>query len=100
MDLTDWCYALCCFSSTSTFKMRMYKALVCECADDSKIGDIIDSEEGYQHLHQDLDPLGKWADERQIEFNDKCEALQVGKSNYRTFTMISWSLGSAVEQRD
>ena len=31
-------------------------------SDDTKIGGIVDSEEGYQKLQQDLDQLGKWAE--------------------------------------
>ena len=38
-------------------------------ADDTKIGGIVDCEEGYQKLQQDLDQLGKWAKKWQMEFN-------------------------------
>ena len=45
-------------------------------ADDTKIGGIVDSEESYLRLQRDLDQLGQWADEWQMEFNlDKCEVM-------------------------
>eukprot|EP00061_Rhincodon_typus_P014449 g41472.t1 len=50
--------------------------------DDTKIGSIMDSEEGYQKLQQNLDQLGKWTEKRQMEFNvDECEVSHFGKSN-------------------
>ena len=38
-------------------------------ADHTKIGGIVDSEEGYLGLQRDLDQLDQWADEWQMEFN-------------------------------
>eukprot|EP00061_Rhincodon_typus_P005546 g25182.t1 len=47
-----------------------------------EIGGIVNSEEGYRKLQQDLDQLGKWAEKWQMEFNmDKHEVLYSGKSN-------------------
>ena len=43
--------------------------MVSKFADDTKIGGIVDSEESYLGLQQDLDRLGQWADEWQMEFN-------------------------------
>ena len=37
-------------------------------ADDTKIGGTVDSEESYLRLQRDLDQLGQWADEWQMEF--------------------------------
>eukprot|EP00061_Rhincodon_typus_P001378 g14633.t1 len=49
-------------------------------ADDTKIGDAVVSEEGYFRIQQDLDQMGRWAEEWQMEFNlDKCEVLHFGK---------------------
>ena len=56
--------------------------MVSKFADDTKIGDIVDSEGGYLGLQQDLDQLGQWAVEWQMEFNlDKCEVMHFGRSN-------------------
>ena len=56
--------------------------MVSKFTDDTKIGGIMDSEEGYLGLQQDLDQLGQWADEWQMEFNlDKCEVMHFGRSN-------------------
>jgi len=42
----------------------------------------VDSAEGYLGLQQDLDQLGQWSDEWQMEFNlDKCEVVHFGRSN-------------------
>ena len=47
--------------------------MVSKFADDTKIGGIVDNEEGYLGLQWNLDQLGQWADEWQMEFNlDKC----------------------------
>ena len=37
--------------------------MVSKVADDTKIGGIVDSEDGYLLLQRDLDQLGQWADE-------------------------------------
>ena len=37
--------------------------MVSKFADDTKIGGIVDSEEGYLRLQWDLDQLGQWVDE-------------------------------------
>ena len=53
-------------------------------------------------MQQDLDQLGRWAEEWLMEFNTKkCEVFHFGKSNKgRTFTVNSRALGNVVEQRD
>eukprot|EP00061_Rhincodon_typus_P011931 g37310.t1 len=44
--------------------------------DDTKIGNVVDSEEGYLRVQRDLDQMGKWAEEWQLELNlNKCEVL-------------------------
>ncbi|XP_059843914.1 P-selectin glycoprotein ligand 1 isoform X2 [Hypanus sabinus] len=71
-------------------------------ADDTKIGGVVDSEEGFQSLQRDLDQLEKWAEKWQMEFNtDKCEVLHFGRTNQgRTYKVNGRTLRSAVEQRD
>ena len=78
------------------------RGMVSKVADESKLGGIIDTKEGYQKLHGDLDQLGKWAEDWQIDFNtDKCEVLHFGKSNQgRTCTVNGRALESVEEQRD
>eukprot|EP00061_Rhincodon_typus_P013531 g39957.t1 len=36
---------------------------------DTKIGGVVDSEESYLRVHWDLDQMGRWAKEWQMEFN-------------------------------
>eukprot|EP00061_Rhincodon_typus_P015194 g42732.t1 len=43
--------------------------IVSKFADDTKIRDIVDSEEGYLRVQWDLDEMGQWAEEWQMEFN-------------------------------
>eukprot|EP00061_Rhincodon_typus_P015643 g43430.t1 len=76
--------------------------MISKFADDTKICSIVDSEEGYQKLQQDLDQMGKWAEKWQMEFNiDKYEVLHFGKSNQgRSFMVNSRALRSVVEQKD
>jgi len=71
-------------------------------ADDTKIGGVVDSEEGFQSLQRDLDQLEKWAEKWQMEFNaDKCEILHFGRTNQsRKYRLNGRTLKSAVEQRD
>ena len=52
--------------------------MVSKFADDTKIDGIVDSEGSYLQLQWDLDQLGQWADEWQMEFNlDKCEVIHL-----------------------
>ena len=76
--------------------------MVSKFADDTKIGGIVDSEEGYLRLQQDLDQLGQWADEWQMEFNlDKCKVIHFGRSNQgRVYSVNGRALGIVTEQRD
>ena len=69
-------------------------------ADDSKIGGIV--EESYLQLQRDLDKLGQWADEWQMEFNlDKCKVMHFGRLNQgRTYSVNGRVLGRVTEQRD
>jgi len=45
------------------------QGMISKFADDTKVGSIVDSEERYQKLQQDLDQLGKWAEKWQMEIN-------------------------------
>eukprot|EP00061_Rhincodon_typus_P005366 g24787.t1 len=76
--------------------------MVSKFADDTKIGGIVDNEEGYLRVQQDFDQMGQRAEEWQIEFNlDKCEVLHFGKANQgKTYTFNGKVLGSVAEQRD
>ena len=58
-------------------------------ADDTKSSGIVDREESYLQLQRDLDQLGQWADEWQVEFNlDKCEVMHFGRLNQgRTYSV-------------
>ena len=49
--------------------------MISKFADDTKIDGIIDSEEGYQKLQQDLDQLGKWAEKWQMEFKQRTKKI-------------------------
>ena len=56
--------------------------LISRFADDTKIGEVADSDEDCQRIQQDIDRLGKWAEKCQMEFNlDKCEVMHFGRSN-------------------
>ncbi|WP_221627760.1 reverse transcriptase domain-containing protein, partial [Proteus mirabilis] len=71
-------------------------------ADDTKVGGVVDSEEGCGRLQRDIDKLQSWAERWQMEFNvAKCEVIHFGKSNKK---MGYWAngriLGSVDEQRD
>lgn len=51
-------------------------------ANDTKICDVMDSAEYSPRLDQDLDQMGKYTKELQIEFNtDKCNALHFDNLN-------------------
>eukprot|EP00061_Rhincodon_typus_P006699 g27627.t1 len=43
--------------------------MVSKFADDTKIGGVVNSEEGYLRVQRDLDQMGQWAEEWQMEFN-------------------------------
>ena len=56
--------------------------VVSKFADETKTGGILFSEEGYLRLRWDLDQLGQWAEEWQMEFNlDKCKVMHFGRLN-------------------
>lgn len=62
------------------------------------MGSIVDSEDGYQNLQQDLDWLYRWAEEWLMEFHtDKCEVLYFGKSEYRGWD-VTLQLYKTLEQ--
>eukprot|EP00061_Rhincodon_typus_P000873 g13050.t1 len=57
------------------------EGMVSKFADDTKIGVVVDSDEGYLRVQQDLDQMGQWAKEWQVQFNlDKYEVLHFGQS--------------------
>ena len=45
------------------------EGMVSKFADDTKLGGISDNEESYEKLQEDLDQLGKWVDDWQMDFS-------------------------------
>ena len=78
------------------------EGMVSKFADDTKISGVVDSEEGYLRLKQDLDQQGQWAKVWQMEFNlDKCEKMHFDRLNQgRTYSVNGRALGRVTEQRD
>ena len=76
--------------------------MVSKFADDTKIGGIVDSEEGYLGLQMVLDQLGQRADKWQMEFNlDKCKVMHFVRSNQgRIYSVNGRALGRGTEKRD
>ena len=71
-------------------------------ADDTKVGGVVDSEDGCYSLQRDIDRLHSWAERWQMEFNaEKCEVIHFGKSNRAIeYRANGRTLGSVDEQRD
>eukprot|EP00061_Rhincodon_typus_P003072 g19207.t1 len=56
--------------------------VVSKFADDNNIGGVMDSKKGYLRVQWDVDQMGQWAEEWQMEFNlDKREMLHFGMAN-------------------
>ncbi|GCC34259.1 hypothetical protein chiPu_0012732 [Chiloscyllium punctatum] len=71
-------------------------------ADYTKIGGVVDSEEGCCRLQRDLDMMQSWAEEWQMEFNPvKCEVFHFGRTNKNAEYRVNGRVLSKVEeQRD
>jgi len=71
-------------------------------ADDTKVGGVVDSEEGCYRLQRDLDKLQSWAERWQMEFNvEKCEVMHFGRNNKCVeYRANGRTLNSVDEQRD
>lgn len=55
--------------------------IILQFADDTEVSGIVDSEDSYK-IQQNLDALGKWAEEQLTEFNaGKCKVLHFKKLN-------------------
>ncbi|CAM4561947.1 unnamed protein product [Caretta caretta] len=71
-------------------------------ADDTKLGGVVDTLEGRDRIHRDLDKLEDWTKRNLMRFKmDKCRALHLGRKNsmhcYRLGT--EW-LGSSSAEKD
>ena len=64
-------------------------------ADDCKFGKGISSRSDVEILRQDLQKLGIWAENWQMQFNiDKCSVIHVGRNNIQLNTNINTQGGS------
>eukprot|EP00061_Rhincodon_typus_P006399 g27009.t1 len=53
------------------------EGMVSKFADETNIGVLVDSEEGFLRLQRDLDQMDQWAEKWQMEFDlDKCESFE------------------------
>ncbi|XP_072443501.1 RNA-directed DNA polymerase from mobile element jockey isoform X1 [Chiloscyllium punctatum] len=75
---------------------------VSKLTDDTKIGGVVDNEEGCCRLQRDLDLIQSWAEEWQMEFNPvKCEFVHFGRTNKKAEYWVNDRVLSKVEeQRD
>ena len=71
-------------------------------ADDTKLGQVMCSEEDKEKLQSSLDALCSWADTWDMKFNvSKCKILHVGKNNPRyNFFMNGAQLSESEEEKD
>ncbi|XP_072335049.1 multiple inositol polyphosphate phosphatase 1b isoform X1 [Scyliorhinus torazame] len=71
-------------------------------ADDTKIGGVVDNEEGCCRLQKDIDRMQSWAEKWQMEFNpEKCEVVHFGRTNMNVEYRVNGRvLGNVAEQRD
>eukprot|EP00061_Rhincodon_typus_P005695 g25524.t1 len=76
--------------------------LISKFADNTKFGDIVDSDEDCQRIQQDTDQLEAWAEECQVEFNlAKCEVIHFERSStVGNYTVNGRTLRSIDLQRD
>jgi ribonucleases P/MRP protein subunit RPP40 len=82
--------------------MAMRKQLLRKFADDTKIGQVLDSPESTRQLQQMLDRLCEWATRWGMSFKvQKCHVMHVGRNNPRaTYTMNGTQLQVTRSERD
>ena len=62
-----------------------------KCADDTKVGGVVDSVEGCQRLQRDIDRMQRWAEKWQMEFNpEKCEGGTLWKDKLQGRVQSKW----------
>ena len=76
-------------------------SIISKFADDTKVGRIVENDEGRAALQADLDKLLEWADKWQMQFNaSKCKVLHIGKKNQCfSYTMGGHAPAGMVLQR-
>jgi hypothetical protein len=82
--------------------MATAKQLLNKFADDTKIGQIIESQSDVQELQATLDRLGRWAATWGMAFNvAKCHVMHVGRHNSGAeYTMNGEKLAATTKERD
>uniref|UniRef100_A0A8B9I9X6 Reverse transcriptase domain-containing protein n=1 Tax=Anser brachyrhynchus TaxID=132585 RepID=A0A8B9I9X6_9AVES len=71
-------------------------------ADDTKLGGVVDSDEGGKDLQRDLDRLESWVNTNHMKFNEsKCWVLHLGRGNPGyTYRLGDETLESSLTERD
>ena len=81
---------------------KMIEALVKLFADDTKVGQIVESEEDARRMQRQIDELVRWAEEWGMTFNvKKCKIMHAGKKNKAfKYKMDGEEIMSVTEEKD